>query len=206
VATFRPKVAPGEVPHVDMQAMVADFAHRAAGWRVSPARTMLIPAWLKDPRRHSPSCPGPAHGVLQRHHALAGAGGYLGDRSSWPGLVSRRRVGRCDLHQSAVLAAWLPAHVHHRADCPGSGRSPCRRAARHPGAGPGLGDRTGHGAVAPVAAVPACHHRPRRRLFRGTDLCRSICVGAGLERPGGACAIWSSWGGCWACRMRACCC
>ena len=33
VATFRPKVAPGEVPHVDMQAMVADFARivRLAG-------------------------------------------------------------------------------------------------------------------------------------------------------------------------------
>lgn len=26
VALFRPKVAPGEVPRVDMQAMVADFA------------------------------------------------------------------------------------------------------------------------------------------------------------------------------------
>ena len=33
VATFRPKVAPGEVPHVDMQTMVADFARivRLAG-------------------------------------------------------------------------------------------------------------------------------------------------------------------------------
>ena len=33
VATFRPNVAPGEVPHVDMQAMVADFARsvRLAG-------------------------------------------------------------------------------------------------------------------------------------------------------------------------------
>jgi hypothetical protein len=59
VATFRPKVAPGEVPHVDMQAMVADFAHRAAGWRVIPARTMLIPAWLKDPRRHRAVLPWP---------------------------------------------------------------------------------------------------------------------------------------------------
>lgn len=55
VAMFRPKVAPGEVPHVDMQTMVSDFARivrLADSEPPAPIVPSLMPPWLRDPRRH----------------------------------------------------------------------------------------------------------------------------------------------------------
>ena len=183
MATFRPKVAPGGCPTWTCRPWWLT-SRASCGWLASEPGAHHADSRLAEAgsRRHRAVFALACHGVLQRHPPLLGLVDTC-DRSSWPGLVSRGvSVGATFIN----LLFWLlgfPRMSTTGLTAQAQVQPPCRRAARHPGAGLGMRDRTGHGAVAPVAAVPACHHRPRWRLFRGTDLCRSVCIGADLERP-----------------------